>query len=78
MMQVGIVRVLVPRRRVFMPMSVRLARRIVRTVSVLVMQVMDVPMGVSQCAMDVLVFVPFRQVQPKPDRHQNARAQQAD
>ena len=42
MMEVGIVRVLVTHRRMMVPVGVRLSGRVVRTVDVLVMVVVDV------------------------------------
>ena len=49
-MQVGIMRVLVPQRRVAVPMAVRLARRIARRMRVAVVLVVAVPMLVLLAA----------------------------
>lgn len=48
MMQVGIVRVLVKHRRMIAPVGVRLSGRVIRTVDVLVMVVVDVAVFVVQ------------------------------
>ena len=62
MMQIGIMRVLVPHRKMVMRMSMRLASGIAGCVYMLVVCIMDMPMLVLQSLMFVLVLVCFRQV----------------
>lgn len=57
--QVRIVRMLVPHRRVVVPMGVRLAGRIARAVGVLMVFVMRVPVIVVEGRMDVRMIVPL-------------------
>lgn len=70
MVQVGIVRMFVPQRRMMMPVRVRLARRIVGTVHVLMMRVVHMPMGVIYRFVLMFVLVSFGEMQVQPDRHQ--------
>ena len=71
--QVWIVRVLVPHRHVMMPMGVRLARRIGGTVGVLMMLVMDVAMLMVERLVHVHVLVPFGKVQIDAEAHEHGR-----
>ena len=64
MMQVRIVRVLMPHRLVLMPMGVRLGDWSV--VVMLVMFVVDMPVLVRERFMKMFVLVPFGEMQPKP------------
>jgi hypothetical protein len=72
-MQIGIMRVLVPHRLVAVGMGVRLSWRIVRGVRVAVMLVMGVTMLVRQRLVDVIVLVPLGKVQIETDAHQDRR-----
>src|SRR5260370_15275312 len=72
-MHVRNMRVRVHEGAVPMRMGVRFARRIVGAVIVLVMLVMRMDMRVDDRQMDVLVLVPFRQMQPDARRHERAR-----
>ena len=60
MMQIGIVRVLVPHRRVFMPMRMRFNHRSV--VAVLMMFVVDMTVLVRRRLVSMKVFMPFGQM----------------
>jgi hypothetical protein len=66
MMHVGYVRVGVHKLVMLMPMGVRVAQRIVRSVHMLMMFVMGVRVGMSNWIMDVLVLVALREVKPYP------------
>ena len=70
-MEVGIVRVFVPKGRVVMPVGVRLAGRIVGAVGVLVMLVVDVAMLMVHRLMQVVVFVLLGQMQIDAQRHED-------
>ncbi len=70
MMQIRIVRVLVPHRRVMMPVSMGFAGGISSAMSVLVMRVVDVIVFVVHRRVSVLMFVAFGEVQPDADAHQ--------
>lgn len=72
-MQVGIMGVPVDHRRMAMPMAVRLTRRDARRVIMLVMCVVDMAMLVFERFVGMFVAVRFGQVQPKSNRHQDAR-----
>jgi len=72
-MHVRNMRVRVHEGAVPMRMGVRFARRIVGAVIVLVMLVMRMDMRVDDRQMDVLVLVPFRQMQPDARRHERSR-----
>ncbi len=74
-MNVRVVRMTMHQLRMPMPMRVRLAGRISRSMRVLMMLVMDVRVFVFQSLMPVFMFVPFREVQPHPQAHQNCRHQ---
>lgn len=64
---------LVPQRRVAVPMSVGLARRIVRPMGVPVVLVMDVPVLVLERLVDVFVVVLLREVQIDAQGHEPSR-----
>ena len=66
---VGIVRVGVPHGLVPVGMAVRLPCRIARRVTVSVVLVVDVQVVVLHWLVDMLVGVPFGQVQPDPQTH---------
>ena len=72
--QIGIVRVLVAHRCVPVPVGMRLGERAI--MGVLMMVVMMVGVVMFQRLMQVIVVMPFRQMQPQPDCHQNPRANQ--
>jgi len=69
-MQVGIVRMLVQKPRVPVPVAMRLAGRRVRRVLVLVMDVMHVAMFMLERFMQMFVVVRLREVQIDADPHQ--------
>lgn len=71
-MNVGIVRVRVPERRVVMKMRVGFSTIPFEVVSVLMMRIMDVLVRVGQRIVDVWVLVRFCKVQPEPPNHQCA------
>ena len=50
----------------FVPMRVRLAYRIIRSMLVLVMLVMNVRVRVRHCIVDVFMLMALRDVQPNP------------
>ena len=72
--QIGIVRVLVAHRLVAVPMGMWLG--IWPIMGVLMMVVVMVGVVMFQRLMQVIVVMPFRQMQPQPDCHQNPRANQ--
>ena len=72
--QIGIVRVLVAHRLVAVPMGMRLG--IWPIMRVLMMVVVVVGVVVFQRLVHVIVIMPFRQMQPQPDGHQNPCADQ--
>ena len=72
MMQIRIMRVLVPHWRVAMPMGVWFDHFIL--VDVIVVNVMHVAMVVFQLTMDMLMFVAFSQMKPEANCHQHARS----
>lgn len=69
-MQIGVMRMLVPHRFMPMGMGVRLAEGIVRAVRMAVMLVMSVTMPVRHHLMDVLVLMMLRQMQIESNAHQ--------
>ena len=69
-MQIRVMRVPVDQARVLVPMGVRLAWRIGRTMRVLMVLVVRMRMIVRGRLVDVLVFVCFGDVQPDTDCHQ--------
>lgn len=70
MMQVRVVWMFVPHRRVMMPVTMWLAGGIASAMSVLVMRVVDVIVFVVHRLVSVLMFVAFGEVQPDADAHQ--------
>ena len=70
MMQIRIVRVFVPHRIVAVPMGMRLCHRPVMLMLMLMMVVMAVGVVVLHRVMAVLMVMPFSQMQPQPNRHQ--------
>ena len=69
--EVRVVGVPVRDRRVPVTVRMRLARRVSRGVFVLVMEVLDVAMGMVQRFMRVFVIVRLGDVQPHAETHQN-------
>src|SRR5215469_8076123 len=69
-MQVGIVRVLVYKALVPVPVAVRLFGGIARAMRVLMVGVMDVPVLVVERLMYMPVFVPLGEMQVNADRHE--------
>jgi hypothetical protein len=69
-MQVGIVRMLVQKPRVPVPVAMRLAQRRVRRVLMLVMDVMHVAMFMLERFMQMLVVVRLGEVEIDADPHQ--------
>ena len=72
MVQVGVVRMGVDQPGVSVVVDVRFARRIIGTVSMLMMVVMHMGMGVRHGLMDMIMFVPLDEVEIEPDRHQDS------
>lgn len=70
MMNVGKVRMGVLEPFVRVNVRMRLTRRIIRIVCVLMVCIMDVAVPMRLPHMRVRVFVPLREVQPKPDSHE--------
>ena len=77
MMQIGIMRVLVPHRKMVVPMSMRLTNGIAGCVRMLVVGIMGMPMLMLQSLMSMFVRVRFREVQIEAERNQRPRADQA-
>src|SRR5438552_2845799 len=77
MVRIRVVRVLVDHWRVPMPMAVGFAYWIVRSVRMPVMGVMSVPVLMVDGLVLMFVLVRFREVQIKPDCHQEACAEEA-
>ncbi len=75
---VRIMRMRVDQLLVTMPVRMGFARRIVRTVSVLVMDIVVVKMFVFHWFVSVQVFVALGQMQPDPNNHQRCRRANAD
>ena len=69
--QIGVVDMRVPHRLVAMPMGMRLRHR--PGMLVLVMRLMHMAVLVLDRLMPMLMIMAFRQMQPKPDAHQNRR-----
>ena len=67
--EVGIVGVPVRHRRVPVTVRMGLPRRVIRSVFMLVMQIVDVAMGMLQRFMPVFVVVGLRDVQPHAEPH---------
>jgi len=76
-MQVGIVRMLVQKPRVPVPVAMRLTRRRVRSVFMLVMDVVHVAMFMLERLMQMLVVVRLGEVQINTNAHQQRRAHQS-
>jgi hypothetical protein len=72
MMQIGVMGMSVHRLGMPVPMRMRLARRVARTMIVLVVLVVTVPVLVLHEVVEVFVFVLFGQVQPKAETHETA------
>ena len=77
MMQIRIMRVLVPDRKMVVPMSMRLASGIAGRMHMLMVGIMEMPMLVLHSLMFMLVFVCFREVQIETARHQGPSTDQA-
>ena len=77
MMQVGIVRMLVQKPRVSVPVAMRLARRRVRRMLMLVMDVMHVAMFMLKRLMQMFMVVRLGEVQIDADAHQQRCADQS-
>ena len=71
-MEVGIVGVPVRHRRVPVAVGMGFACRVTRSVFVLVMEVVDVAMGMLQRFMRVFAAVSLGDVQPHAERHQSS------
>ena len=76
-MQVGIVRMLVQKPRVRVPVAMRLTRRPVRRMLMLVMDVMHVAMFMLKRLMQMLMVVRLGEVQIDANPHQHRRADQS-
>jgi len=77
-MQVRIVRMLVQKPRVPVPMAMRLAGRRVRRVFMLMMDVMYMAMFMLERFMQMLVVVRFSDVQINANTHQQRRAYESE
>ena len=75
-MQIRVVRVFVRHRVVPMPMTMRLASRIIWAMCMLVVGIMSVPMLVLDRIVLVFMLMRFGQVQINADRHQDTRTDQ--
>ena len=75
-MQIRVVRVFVRHRVVPMPMTMRLASRIIWAMCMLVVGIMSVPMLVLDRIVLVFMLMRFGQVQIEADRHQDTRNDQ--
>jgi hypothetical protein len=71
MMQIGVMRMLVPDRLVPVPMRMRLARGIVRPVLMMMMVVVAMAVLVFHALVNVLMLMPFGQMQPETESHQH-------
>jgi hypothetical protein len=76
MMQVRVVRMAVAKRRMAMPMRVRLACGIAGGVIVLMVGVVNVAVIVDQFHVLVLMLMPFREMEIEAGRHQHTRGRQ--
>ena len=74
MVDVWVVRVPVPKR--FMPVPVRMRLRHRSFVSVLMMRIVEMAVLVLDCLVRVFMGMPFVQMQPDAERHQQARNDQ--
>ena len=70
--QIGVVDVAVPHRFVAVPVRMRLARWVARSVRVAMVLVVDVPVFVLHRLVVVLMNMALGKVQPEPDGHQQA------
>ena len=69
MMEVRVVRMPVHQANVPVPMRVWFTGRIARTMRVLMMLVVTMPVFMLHRLVNVLVLVSFRQMQPQPEPH---------
>jgi hypothetical protein len=76
-MQVRIMRMLVQKLRVCVPVAMRLAGRRVGRVPMLVMNIVHVPMFMPQRLMQMLVVVRLGEVQIDADAHEQRRADES-
>ena len=76
MMQIRIVRVFVKHRHMPMPMRMGLARRIFRSVLMLVMRVVSMTMFVLHGLVNMFVCMQFTEVKVEANRHQQSCNQQ--
>ena len=76
-MQVGIVRMLMQKPQVHVPVAMRLTRRCVGRVLMLVMNIVHVPMFMLQQLMQMLMVVRFSEVQIDANPHQHRRTDQS-
>src|SRR5438046_1174849 len=74
--QIGIMRVLVDERQVAMPMRVRLALRVARSMPVLVVRVMGMAVLVLERLVPMLVLMRLGEVEIEADRHQQPGEEQ--
>jgi hypothetical protein len=74
MVQVRVVRVLVPHRRVVVPVSMGLASRLAIVMGVLVVFVVDVIVFVIHRLVSMLMIVAFGEVEPDADPHEHCGA----
>ena len=76
-MQVGIVRMLMQKPRVHVPVAMRLTRRCVGRVLMLVMNIVHVPMLVLEWLMQMRMVMRLSEVQIDANPHQHRRADQS-
>ena len=74
MVDVWVVRVPVPKRFMAVPVRMRLHHR--SFVSVLMMRIVEMAVLVLDCLVRVVMGMPFGQMQPDAERHQQARNDQ--
>ena len=75
-MQIGVMRVLVPHRLVLMPMRVRFGHR--AGMVVLVVIVVDMAVFVRKRFVQMFVLMSFGEMWPKPQSHQQRRKSQLE
>ena len=73
MVEIRVVRMLMPHRCVMMPMCVWLPRRVIRRMGMLMMLVVDVSVLMIERVVPMFVFMPLGQMQIEANRHQKRR-----
>ena len=75
-MNVRVMRMRVPHRKVFVRMTVRFARRVIRAVFVSMVFIVDVTMVVRHRLVVVFVLVTLGQMQPHSHAHEKSREEE--